>query len=142
MADTPAARMACVGGGAGICCAMLLAGAAWPSACIAVRWAGGAFIAAWPEDKADRSEAADTWSEPEPAGEAPKADVVAVGEAECEGGVGLVLGDVAEAGPWAAAKDEMPGSTLGAMLELDLRAWCRLRMARGIGGGCTRFWGI
>jgi len=89
---------------------------------MAVRWAGVAFIAVWADDRADRIEAADTWSEPEPAGEAPKAEVVAVGEAECEGGVGRVRGDMAEAGPCAAAKDEMPGSSLGAILELDRRA--------------------
>ena len=89
---------------------------------MALSWVGGAFIGVWPEDMADRIEAADTWSDPEPAGEAPKTDVVAVGEAECEEGVGLFLGEVAEAGPCVGVNDEMPGSSLGAMLELDLRA--------------------
>jgi len=77
----------------------------------------------WAEDRADRIEAAETWSDPEPAGDAPNAEVVAVGEAECDEGVGRFLGDVAEAGPWPDVKAEVPGSSFGAMLELDLRAW-------------------
>ena len=89
---------------------------------MAVSCVGGAFIAAAWADMADRIEAADTWSDPEPAGDAPKADVVAVGEVECDEGVGLFLGDVADAGPWADVKEEMPGSSFGAMLELDRRA--------------------
>lgn len=65
------------------------------------------------------------------------------GEFACDGGVGRLLGDRTDAGCggvdiWAA-----PAlcSSLGAMLEVDLRDWwCRFMMARCIGGGCTRGW--
>jgi len=76
---------------------------------------------------------ADKWSEL--AGEAPcwePYDVVAAGEAECEDGVGRLFGEVADECPWSGGGngDTMPGSSFGAILEFDLRAWCLLRMAR------------
>jgi hypothetical protein len=81
----------------------------------------------------------------DPAGDAPcwePKEAVPVGEAECEEGVCRVLGDRAEAWAWrggGSGETGTPGSILGAMPEADLRAWCRFKMARWIGGGWTRF---
>jgi hypothetical protein len=85
------------------------------------------------------------WSDP--AGEAPcwePKDAVPLGEAECDDGVCRFLGDRAEG--WAcigggSGDTGMPGSSFGAMPDADLRAWCLFKMARWMGGGCTRFWG-
>lgn len=85
------------------------------------------------------------WSDP--AGDAPCCEpkvVVAVGEAECEEGVCRLLGDSAEDWEWIGGGNGdtgTPGSIFGAMLEFDLRAWCLFKMARWMGGGCTKFWG-
>lgn len=78
------------------------------------------------------------FSDTDPAGEAtcwePK--VVAVGEAECDGGVGRVFGDAAEdcgrpdCRGGGRGERLIPGSSLGAMLEFDRRAWCLFNMAR------------
>lgn len=67
-----------------------------------------------------------------------------VGELECEGGVGRVLGDVAGlCGRSAVLSGATTGSVLGTMPEWDFRDWWwRFMMARWIVGGCTMFWGV
>ena len=80
--------------------------------------------------RAGRMEAADTCSDPDVvvAGEAPKAEVVAEGDAEWDEGVGRFLGEAMDegAGGWLVCRGggrlAMPGSILGAMLEADRRA--------------------
>jgi hypothetical protein len=65
-----------------------------------------------------------------------------LGELAWEGGVGLFLGDGKLLCCWiGGGRAFMPGSSLGAMLELDLRPWLRLMMARWMVGGWTRFCG-
>lgn len=74
-----------------------------------------------------------------------KPGVLVVGDATCDGGVGLLFGDAVDwARLWLLAPMPFPTkSTLGAMLDADLRApWCRLNIARCMGGGCTMFCGI
>lgn len=73
----------------------------------------------------------------------PYALLVLPGEFECDDGVGLlVLGDDA----WASgcSGDDTPAAPGSVFIEdADRRAaWCRFMIARWIGGGCTRFWGI
>lgn len=46
----------------------------------------------------------------------------AVGELECEEGVGRVLGDEADLCGWRGGGRVIPGSALGAILDADLRA--------------------
>lgn len=88
----------------------------------------------------DRAETADRWSDPDPEGDAPKAEVVvAEGDVECDGWRGRPLGDVtAASGGGSTAR---PGSIFGVTLDVDLRPCCLLSMLRDIGGGCTKFWG-
>lgn len=76
--------------------------------------------------------------------ELPKPGLGLVGDVACEGGVGRDLGEVTACRPWMdGATEAAPGSSLGAMLEADLREWwCLFRMALWMGGGCTMFWGI
>jgi len=56
---------------------------------------GGALIGAVP-GKLGRIGAGAIWSEPEPAGEAPKAEAEAVGDAEWDDGVGRFLGEATD----------------------------------------------
>lgn len=74
--------------------------------------------------------------------EAPKASV-AVGDGAWEDCVGRALGDPAGRLPACIGGSVLkPGSTFGAMAEVDLRLWCRLSNVRDIGGGCIRFAGM
>ncbi len=73
----------------------------------------------------DRTEAADTWSDPDPAGEAPMADVVAEGDVVCDDGVGRLLGEVTEGGGWRPGIDGgcvvvIRGSTFGGFDEMPV----------------------
>ncbi len=99
---------------------------------------GGAFRT---DGTVDRIEVAETGSDDDPAGLGAKADVLAVGDAECDDGVGRLLGDVtADEGCMSGGKLVTPGSILGVMAELDRRGWCLFISVRGMGDGCTMFW--
>lgn len=78
----------------------------------------------------------------EEAGDGPKPSVV-LGDAACEDGVGRDLGEAADKLPACIGGSVLkPGSTFGAMLEVDRRLWCLLSKVLDIGGGCIKFAGI